>query len=102
MGTVLAFPAPARRAPYRPPPGIRARGTWTICPWSEEVSDYDKRHISTYAWLLHDESEGATEEELARTIFGLDPGHAYARGVVRSHLRRAHWVADTLFPLLDW
>ncbi len=77
---------------------------WGPCPWSEALSDYDRRHIAVYARLLHDESEGASEAELARRVFRIDP-HANRNRtqlVVRSHLKRAHWIADTLFPMLDW
>ncbi len=75
---------------------------WGICSRSEEASDYDKRHMSLCAWLLHDVSEAASEEDLARVTLGLDPAgrRAVVRDVVQSHLRRAHWIADTLFPLL--
>ena len=77
---------------------------WGFCPWSEELSDYDRAHIPIYAQLLYDESEGATEEDLARGIFRLDPfsNRARVQRIVRSHLRRAHWIADALFPFLGW
>ena len=77
---------------------------WGSCPWSEALSDYDRIHIPTYARLLHDESEGATEDDLARIVFRLDPyvNRPRVLRIVRSHLCRAHWVADTLFPMLGW
>jgi len=77
---------------------------WGTCPSTPELSDYDRRNISLYARLLHDESEGAGEDDLARVVFGLDPYRNRGRvlAVLRSHMRRAHWIADTLFPMLDW
>ena len=77
---------------------------WGLCPWNDELSDYDRRNIDLYARLLHDESEGASEEDLARDAFAIDPYRHRDRAlaILRSHLRRAHWIADTLFPMLDW
>ncbi|MEJ0044572.1 MAG: DUF2285 domain-containing protein [Rhizomicrobium sp.] len=77
---------------------------WGPCPWSEALSDYDRRHIAIYARLLHDESEGASEADLARGVFGFDPYASRERTqrIVQSHLTRAHWIADALFPMLDW
>ncbi|HEY0105163.1 MAG TPA: DUF2285 domain-containing protein [Rhizomicrobium sp.] len=77
---------------------------WGTCPWTEKLSDYDRRNIDLYARLLHDESEGASDDDLARGVFGLDPYRDRARvlAILRSHLRRAHWIADTLFPMLGW
>jgi len=77
---------------------------WGICPWTEQFSDYDRRNVDLYARLLHDESEGASEDDLALGVFALDPYRNRSRvlAILRSHLRRAHWIADTLFPMLDW
>ena len=108
MATVIHLAQP-RRAP--PPPAATSSfhravviNLWGACPWSEALSDYDRTRISTYARLLHDESEGATEDDLARIVFRLDPyvNRPRVLRVVRSHLRRAHWIADTLFPMLGW
>jgi hypothetical protein len=75
---------------------------WGPCPWTAEFSDYDRSNIDLYARLLHDESEGASESHLAYCVFGFSQPTRRTRLVVRSHLNRAHWVADTLFPLLGW
>ena len=75
---------------------------WGPCPWTEQASDYDRANINLYARLLHDESEGASEAELGYFVFGFTCPTQRSRLVVRSHLDRAHWIADTLFPLLGW
>ncbi|MEJ0024482.1 MAG: DUF2285 domain-containing protein [Rhizomicrobium sp.] len=92
------MPAEAGESP------VAAIRLWGPCPWSDALSDYDRRHIAIYARLLHDESEGASEAELAQEIFRIDPraNRDRMQRVVRSHLQRAHWIADTLFPMLDW
>jgi len=77
---------------------------WGICPWSDELSDYDRRNIDLYARLLHDESEGAGEDDLLHGIFCLDPHRDRGRAlaILRSHMARAHWIADALFQMLGW
>jgi hypothetical protein len=77
---------------------------WGLCPWSENISDYDRHNIYLYAELLSSETEGASEEDLARQFFELhwDRSRALAIGILRSHLRRAHWIADHAFPMLGW
>ena len=75
---------------------------WRPCPWTAEFSDYDRSNIDLYARLLHDESEGASERHLAHCVFGFSQPTWRERAVVSSHLNRAHWIADTLFPYLGW
>ncbi len=107
MSTVVQLAWPGASLPP-PPAGLGEQTTvvhlWGACPWSETLSDYDRAHISTYARLLYDESEGATEDDLARMVFHLNPcsNRPRVQRIVRSHLRRAHWIADTLFPMLGW
>ncbi len=86
------------------PAGVGLATLWGACPWSEEFSDYDRGNIHLYARLLHDESEGADEDDLVRTVFGLDPhrNRTGALGILHSHLKRARWVRDKLLPMLDW
>lgn len=74
---------------------------WARCPWSDEITEYDRRNIALYARLLHDASEGALVDDLAIAVFRLGPSPR-AREVVRSHLKRAEWIADTLLPYLGW
>ena len=87
---------------FRPRPS--ADPAWSACPWSEELSDYDRCSLYLYARLLHDESEGADILDLARDVFGLSPWFDSQRAfaIVQSHLKRAHWIADNYFPMLGW
>ena len=77
---------------------------WDVCPSGRALGDYDRRNVALFAWLLHDEAEGASEDDLARDVFGFAHRRysAWARKVVRSHLERAHWLRDNAFPFLGW
>ena len=77
---------------------------WNTCPQPEEVTDYDLRNIYLYGNLLQAESEGAAERKMAEVIFriGFDRHPVWALSVVRTHLARAHWMKENIFPLLDW
>jgi hypothetical protein len=83
-------------------PRQAAESGWGICPWSETFTEYDRKNLSLFARLLHDEAEGAGLFDLARDVFELSPWlkPQRVRAIVRSHLRRAHWVADNFFPIL--
>ncbi len=85
-------------------PRNAASSGWTPCPWSDAFSEYDRAHLSLYAQLLHDESEGIGLRDLARDVFGLSTwlNSQHALEIVQSHLKRAHWVADNYFPMLGW
>ncbi len=110
MNQVIAFPAVesadvANAAAPRPSAAqIVEFPPRCICPWSEDFSDYDKRHMQLYALLLDGESEGAGTDELAFFVFDLDPftSRDWVLRVVRSHLRRAHWIVDNVTPLIGW
>jgi hypothetical protein len=107
VSVVIAFPS---RVPQ--PPG-RATfeqerqsgdGEWHVCPWSDMVTEYDKQNIGLFYRLMYDESEGASETDIARDVFGMDIWFQSqkTRLIVRSHMRRAHWLAENVFPLLGW
>ncbi len=107
MSEVIAFPF--RGAGPKPPvmhgPEVLPdAGAWEVCPWSETLTEYDKRNIGLFYRLMYDESEGASEADIARDVFGLSfwLQSQKARLIVRSHMRRAHWLADNVFPLLGW
>ncbi len=98
-------PAPLRRLSASDHAGASVVVLWGACPWSEELSDYDRHNIRLYARLLHDdESEGINEDVLARDILGLDPYRHRSRtlAILRSHLTRARWIRNMLFPMLGW
>lgn len=108
MSVVIAFPSsrgsePRARATFEPEPQPDD-GEWRICPWSDTVTEYDKQNIGLFYRLMHDESEGASETDIARDVFGLNVWFQSqkTRLIVRSHMRRAHWLAENVFPLLGW
>ncbi len=106
--SVVQFPAFRRADPVDPaslrqggpsdPAAANVVALWGVCPWSDGLSDYDRRNINLYAQLLYEESEGASEDDLARDVLGVDPYRNRSRSlrILRSHLKRAHWIADTL------
>ncbi|HEY1706745.1 MAG TPA: hypothetical protein VGG10_00660 [Rhizomicrobium sp.] len=73
------------------------------CPWSDELTAYDFENLALYACLLDAEEQDATLEEMAAVIFHIDPARnpAWAVRVVLSHLKRAHWIDDRIFPCFD-
>ena len=65
-------------------------------PWEEGITSYDEAHLVTYLRLLDASGEGASEDEMARIVLGIDPEREplRAREAVRSHLRRAQWMTE--------
>ncbi|MBI1208512.1 MAG: DUF2285 domain-containing protein [Azospirillum sp.] len=63
-------------------------------PSDGRITEYDRSHFAIYTRLLDAERAGASAEEMARNILGLDPGDdaERARRAVASHLERAHWM----------
>lgn len=92
-------------ATLQPPVGAaKVVRLWNKCPWSGEVTDYDRRNLYIYGWLLDGNCAGVPEREMARVIFGIDADRHPARAalVVRSHLERARWLQDGEIPFLNW
>ena len=77
---------------------------WNSCPHSEDVTAYDLRNLSLYGILLEAECEGASERHMAETFFRIrvDRRPLWAFNVVQTHLARAHWLKENVYPLLDW
>jgi hypothetical protein len=77
---------------------------WTLCPWSGEVTVYDREHLTLYARLLDACAEGANPLEMARVIFGLDVTKEQDRAIqiAESHLARAIWMLEHGYPALNW
>ena len=71
-------------------------------PWSSCLTSYDMVHLVLYLQLLDACADGASEEEIAREIFGIDPLKEPERAerAVRSHLRRARWMRETGYRYL--
>ena len=65
-------------------------------PWSNELTSYDEAQLLTYLRLLDASSEGASTDEMAKIILGIDPATEpeRAKRAVDSHLRRARWMTE--------
>jgi Uncharacterized conserved protein (DUF2285) len=63
-------------------------------PTPDEVTEYDKAHFVTYLRLLDAETDGASWEEVAKIVLGLDPDHdrTTAMHIHGNHLNRARWM----------
>jgi hypothetical protein len=66
-------------------------------PSADAFTDYDKVHFAVYLSLLHATGEGMSEEEMSRTILGIDPSREPERAQksLQSHLRRARWMSES-------
>ena len=65
-------------------------------PWSEGITRYDEAHLVMYLRLLDAKTEGASDEQMATVILGIDPVKEpdRAKKAVSSHLRRAQWMTE--------
>ena len=65
-------------------------------PASEHLTDYDRRHLKTYARLLDAAAEQAAWQEVAAIVLGLDPAAEpdRSRRVHEAHLDRARWMTQ--------
>lgn len=65
-------------------------------PAGDRVTVYDRDHLKLYMRLLDANAEGASLQEIARTLFGIDAvaEPERARRVHDSYLSRARWMAD--------
>ncbi|MER8811031.1 DNA -binding domain-containing protein [Mesorhizobium australicum] len=70
--------------------------------WSDSLTASDKAHFTTYMRLLDASADGASEEEMANLILGIDPAREpeRARNALRSHLDRANWMITTGYKKL--
>ncbi len=86
--------------PMRPATVLPLRG---LCPAEDRITDYDRRNMALYTWLLVASEDGAGVEELAADVFHFDLSHdrTWALRVTLSHLERAQWVHDQMFPCID-
>jgi len=71
-------------------------------PSSGKLTAYDVGHLVLYVQLLDACADGATADEIASEILGIDPAREPARAqrAVESHLRRARWMRETGYRLL--
>ena len=65
-------------------------------PWSDAITTYDEAHFVVYLRLLDADADGATADEMARIVLGIDPAHEPERAqkALASHLRRARWMTE--------
>ncbi len=65
-------------------------------PWSNTVTAYDEAHFVVYLRLLDADADGATADEMAKIVLGIDPVREPERAqkAVTSHLRRARWMTE--------
>jgi hypothetical protein len=65
-------------------------------PQGAVVTDYDRRHMAQYMRLLDAAGEGASWQEAAQIILGLDTQKEpeRARLVHDTHLERARWLSS--------
>ena len=67
-----------------------------VPPQGGVVTEYDRRHMAQYMRLLDAAGEGASWQEAAQIILGLDTQKEpeRARLVHDAHLERAHWLSS--------
>jgi hypothetical protein len=66
----------------------------TEAPTIDAITPYDEAHFESYIRILDARAAGASLEELAATILGIDPKLEPERALTaaRSHLSRAQWM----------
>jgi hypothetical protein len=71
-------------------------------PSDDAFTPYDERHFAIYLSLLHASADGLGEDEMCRTVLGIDPQTPGSNETLRSHLERARWFSTTGYRhLLD-
>ena len=65
-------------------------------PWSDGLTDYDRKHFVVYLRLLDACTAGASDADMSRIVLGIDPTKEPARAkfALDSHLRRARWMTE--------
>ncbi len=65
-------------------------------PWSDSLTAYDQAHLVIYLRLLDASAGGASQDEMAEIILGINPAQEPNRAAraVDSHLRRARWMTQ--------
>jgi hypothetical protein len=66
----------------------------TEVPWADAITPYDEAHFEVYVRILDASAAGASLDEIAATILGIDPRAepGRARQTALNHLRRAQWM----------
>lgn len=65
-------------------------------PWAETITEYDEAHYMVYLRLLDAKADGASMDEMARIVLGINPAQEPQRAnkAVASHLCRAKWMSE--------
>ena len=68
-------------------------------PACDHLTDYDRKHLKTYARLLDASADHAGWKEVAAIVLGLDPAAEPERSqrVHAAHLERARWMTQVGF-----
>lgn len=71
-------------------------------PESDQLTSYDRVHLTIYLQLLDADALQADWEDTARRVLALDPGAdaAAAKQSYDAHLARARWMARCGYRLL--
>jgi hypothetical protein len=71
-------------------------------PSGDVVTDYDRKHCSTYLKLLDAQAGGAEWSLMAEVIFGMNPrlNPLTAERIVKLHVERAQWMSKHGFKQL--
>ena len=65
-------------------------------PWSDGLTDYDRKHFVVYLRLLDACAAGASDAEMSGIVLGIDSTKepVRAKSMLDSHLRRARWMTE--------
>ena len=65
-------------------------------PFSETLTDYDRKHMKLYMRLVDAHRDGADWREAVHVLFGLDPDHdpKRYRSIHDAHLARGRWMME--------
>lgn len=74
-----------------------------LAPSTLEFTDYDRRNVRLYTWLLILAEDGESLDTIAQRALGFDvkANRAWARRVTFSHLGRARWIQEQIWPCID-
>lgn len=73
-------------------------------PTCDAITDYDRAHLAVYTRLLDADRDGASPEDMARAILGLDiqSNNDKIQAILKCHLNRARWMSTRGFrPLAN-
>ena len=69
-------------------------------PWSDEITPYDKAHLTIYLRLLDAEAAGVPPDRICMDILELNGDPERGRRILADHLKRARWMTTDGYKLL--